>query len=418
MAYLYHNYGDAYKGLKQYPRAERYYQKALAIRKKNEDSKDLLITRNELAALYLQWNRSDTALLLARKSYRTARQKAFAREMQQSAALLADIYERRGDPGRALSYLKTSQALKDSLQERQQTLEVLRLQTRYETAEKENLILHQQNKITAAQLGLKTRNFWIFGLSSLTVMIGATGFLLYQQQRLRNIKQKSENALQLALEKIEHRNKLQQQRLSISRDLHDNIGAQLTFIISAMDNLKHCSRDKAPGLIPRFEHISAFTKETMQELRDTVWAMNKADISLKDLQARIANFIEKAKQAQHAAEVSVEVDETVPATTHFSGIQGLNIYRIIQEATHNALKYAEAGGIQIKLRKSGQKLCVEIRDDGIGFDKQQYIPGNGIRHLHKRAAELGGTVQLTTAPGRGTTVLLSVTLTEKLNTAP
>ena len=75
--------------------------------------------------------------------------------------------------------------------------------------------------------------------------------------------------------KIETQNKLQEQRLRISRDLHDNIGAQLTFIISSIDNLKFGFTDISEKLGSKLSNISSFTQQTIYELRDTIWAMNK-----------------------------------------------------------------------------------------------------------------------------------------------
>ena len=111
-----------------------------------------------------------------------------------------------GNLTQAVKYLKISQQLKDSLQTQEQAKEVLRLETKYETAEKENLILQQRAKITGHQLALKNRSLWIFGLTALAVIIGLIGFLFYKQQVLKNIQQKRDNELKLALEKIETQN--------------------------------------------------------------------------------------------------------------------------------------------------------------------------------------------------------------------
>ena len=74
---------------------------------------------------------------------------------------------------------------------------------------------------------------------ALAFLFGLIGFLVYKQQRLKNEQIIKENELRQALIKIENQNNLQEQRLAISKDLHDNIGSQLTFIISSLDNLKY-----------------------------------------------------------------------------------------------------------------------------------------------------------------------------------
>src|SRR5690606_7568364 len=135
-------------------------------------------------------------------------------------------------------------------------------------------------------------------------------------------------------------NSLQEQRLTISRDLHDNIGAQLTFIISSIENLQYGFKITNEKLTNKLTNISSFTKETIYELRDTIWAMNKDKISLEDLQIRTTNFIEKAAIASEGMELKFDVDPELNKDTTFTSVQGMNIYRIIQEAINNALKYA------------------------------------------------------------------------------
>ncbi|HNQ27980.1 MAG TPA: histidine kinase, partial [Aquaticitalea sp.] len=212
----------------------------------------------------------------------------------------------------------------------------------------------------------------------------------------------------LALEKIESQNRLQEQRLAISRDLHDNIGAQLSFIVSAIDTIKYYVNDKNDKLTEKLENIGAFAKETIQELRDTIWAMNKSDIMLKDLQSRIANFIEKAKQSQHNINISVEADKSISADLKFTALQGLNIFRIIQEATNNSLKYAEANHIQIQISQKENNVNFLVQDDGKGFVETEVEAGNGLLNMRKRAEELGGELILLSEAGKGTTITFNV----------
>mgnify|MGYP000315454022 CR=1 FL=1 len=108
--------------------------------------------------------------------------------------------------------------------------------------------------------------------------------------------------LKAALATIKTQNRLQEQRLRISRDLHDNVGSQLTFIISSLDNLKYVTKDTNTKLKEKLSNISSFTSDTIYQLRDTIWAMNKNEISIEDLHTRILSFIEKAKTEQLSIE--------------------------------------------------------------------------------------------------------------------
>lgn len=395
------NLGRAYSGLKRYALAEQYLKKAIAIKEANKDYKDMVISQSYLTELYLTQNKLKEAEQVALEGYRLAKKKNMLPQLMNSSEQLAFIYKETKDYKQASHFFEINKILKDSLSVTEKAKEMFRLQTRYETAEKEKQILQQQAKIA-------NRNFWIFGLTALATIVGLTGFLRYKQQVLKNTRQQRENELQLALEKIEHQNRLQKQRLAISRDLHDNIGAQLAFIVSAIDTTRYYITAPNERLTRRLDSIGVFAKETIQELRDTIWAMNKQDITIHDLQSRIANFMEKAKQAQHNIQITFTAAENMPADLTFTALQGLNIFRIIQEATSNALKYAEAHHIQIHISGTENSIQFLIADDGKGFLENETEAGNGLLNMRKRALELNSELQLVSEPNKGTSIAFNI----------
>ena len=232
------------------------------------------------------------------------------------------------------------------------------------------------------------------------------GYLLYNQQKLKNKQLHKEAELKSALVKIETQNKLQEQRLRISRDLHDNIGAQLTFIISSIDNLQFAFPNMEQNISRKLKKISEFTSKTIYELRDTIWAMNKEKISVEDLQARISNFIEKARTASPNTVFRFQFDSEQNNQYEFSSVVGMNIYRIIQEAVNNALKYAEASEIKVHIEKLQQQFKIEIIDNGKGFVLAEVELGNGINNIKKRAKEIGGEAEVYTIIREGTQILI------------
>jgi signal transduction histidine kinase len=247
------------------------------------------------------------------------------------------------------------------------------------------------------------------GLVGLAVVISLLGFLVYNQQKLKHNQLKKESELKEALIKIESQNKLQAQRLRISRDLHDNIGAQLTFIISSIDNLKYGF--KLPdNLNDKLKYISEFTSSTIYELRDTIWAMNKSEISFEDLQARISNFIEKANKSSDVVTFNFNVEQELKKNKMFTSVQGMNIYRIIQEAINNALKYANATQIDVDFSTKNSMYQLTITDNGKGFDLKDIEFGNGINNMKKRAHELEAKLEINSVINKGTTIRVYKTI--------
>ena len=100
----------------------------------------------------------------------------------------------------------------------------------------------------------------------------------------------------------------------------------------------------------------------------------------------------------------------------FTSVQGMNMYRIIQESVNNSLKYANANTISVQLEKTSeippqetvtshpQHLKIQIQDDGVGFNEDTIEAGNGLANIRKRARDMEGIATITSQEGRGTTV--------------
>ena len=282
------------------------------------------------------------------------------------------------------------------------------IEAKYETEKKEKEILVQRADIAEKELNISQKNTQIIGLGILALVLSLLGYLLFKQQKLKNLQLKKESELKEALVKIETQNKLQEQRLVISRDLHDNIGSQLTFIISSIDNLQYGFKISNEKLTNKLSNISTFTKETIYELRDTIWAMNKSEISLEDLQVRVSNFIDKANSAANNTVFEFNIDDSLSKDIKFTSVNGMNIYRIIQEAINNAMKYSEAKTIKVDFINIKNNLEVSIIDDGNGFIEEEVQLGNGLTNMRKRAKDINATISIESTVNKGTIVLLKL----------
>jgi signal transduction histidine kinase len=297
-------------------------------------------------------------------------------------------------------YTDKYSALFEELLQKEALNRTVELETKYQTAKKEKLLLEQE----AAN---KRKSTWILIISLLAGFISLIGFLIYRQQKLKNKQQEQEFQLKTAIAQIETQNQLQEQRLSISRDLHDNIGAQLTFVISSVDNLKYGNQISDNRVVNQLTKISDFTKSTIIELRDTIWAMNNDAFSFDDLRSRIFNFIEKAQSAKEDIVFKFNVEETLNEMK-FSSVIGINLYRTIQEAVNNAVKYSEAKEVDVNITAENQKIHIEIKDNGKGFDPEIVESGNGLHNMKKRIEEVGGTINIQSIVSKGTRVKIEL----------
>jgi len=279
------------------------------------------------------------------------------------------------------------------------------METKYKTAKKEREILVQRADLAENGLLIQKQNYQIYGIIGIALLFLILGLFLYNFQKTKNRQLIKENELKQAVQKIETHNKLQEQRLRISRDLHDNIGAQLSFIISSIDNLKFLAKDKDEKYKDKLTYISQFTSNTINQLRDTIWAMNKNEITLEDLQSRIMTFIEKAKIANET--VNFTLNNSIKSSVIFTSIKGINIFRIIQESINNSLKYSGATEINIDLFETETQLKISVKDNGKGFDKNTITPGNGLINMKERMDEINGELEINSSEKEGTSIVVS-----------
>ena len=281
---------------------------------------------------------------------------------------------------------KTASKFKESSAKALQELE-----TKYETEKKELELVQAKNENLVKEAKIKRKNYLIYGAFGLAFLLGLIGFLVFKQQKLKNTQLVKENELRQALSKIETQNILQEQRLEISRELHDNIGSQLTFIISSIDNLKFFDLTKE-DFNKKYDSISGFTRKTITELRDSIWAMNKEEITFEDLKARTANFIENAKVSLQGIHFEFNYPNEHENIT-LDSKTGITIYRIIQEAVNNAIKHSSASKIVVSIEEESSQIILKISDNGTGFNILEIEKGNGLKSLEKRAKEINATIE-------------------------
>ncbi len=279
------------------------------------------------------------------------------------------------------------------------------LRAEADAAGKEKVIAQNRAALLQSEADARKKNQMFMIAISFILFLSVIGYLLFRQQRLKRRQMEKEFELKSALAQIESQNRLQEQRLSISRDLHDNIGAQLTFIISSLDNLKYRLTENIPAAGNKLEGISSFTQQTIIELRDTIWAMNTKHITFEDLRARIGNFIEKAREADESIDFRFTIDPAL-MNVELSSVTGMNIYRTIQEAVNNAIKHSEAAKMEITVTDAQDSISIDMRDDGRGFDQAGTLAGNGLRNMEKRIEGIGGSFSLSAAPMEGTHIAI------------
>ncbi len=384
--------------LKQFAKAKQNLDKAYKIRLEIDDKIGIAENLNFYGYYYFETKDNQKSIDFFNKALIYSKTYNYNYLTQDNYQKLSELYELNSDYKTALDNFKNYTTYKDSISNINLRIKQAELDTEFDTERKEKEILTQK-------ANLAVKNTYIVIIISLLILSIIVGYFMLKNQKMKTLQLQKENELKDALLKIETQNRLQEQRLQISRDLHDNIGAQLTFIISSVDSLKYAFADGNPKLEDKLNNISSFTKETIYELRDTIWAMNKEAITIEDLKTRISNFIDNAQLSLNGIRFNFNFD--TKSFQSFSSRDGMNIYRLIQEAVNNAIKHAKASQIDVSLTESNNKINIVISDNGKGFDLATAEVGNGLNTMKKRASELKGNFKIESAEN-GTSIYLSL----------
>ncbi|MDP4245485.1 MAG: two-component regulator propeller domain-containing protein [Bacteroidota bacterium] len=193
-------------------------------------------------------------------------------------------------------------------------------------------------------------------------------------------------------------------RVKISTDLHDDIGSTLSSISILSDIvLREAGQEQHQGMVQEIKESSI---SLMEKMDDIVWSINPRNDELESLMLRIKRF---AAQLFEAKGIDYEIDiENSIRHLKLPMEHRQSVYLIMKEAINNLVKYADAGRAFIRAESEGQFLRVQISDDGKGFVYETVRTGNGIANMKSRADLMGATLHLSSSPGKGTTVILTL----------
>ncbi len=241
--------------------------------------------------------------------------------------------------------------------------------------------------------------------------IGFFAFWLYER-RLNEIRRR-----QFAQEDFSRRliNAHESERRRIAAELHDSIGQSLAMI----KNRAVLSAESATDENTRrqINLITAQTTQTIGEVREISYALRPYLLDNLGLTKAVKSLLNQLTETSEIT-IECEIDE---ADNLFDGESEMSVYRIIQESLSNIIKHAEAATVQVIIKKSERNLTVLISDDGKGFDlnavsvKEAGEGGFGLLGIAERVKMLGGTQEIESKVGGGTTVLIKIPLPEIKN---
>jgi PAS domain S-box-containing protein len=203
-----------------------------------------------------------------------------------------------------------------------------------------------------------------------------------------------------------------EERERLSRELHDSIGQTLGYINMQVDAIRELveSGDKE-RLISMLERLSEVAHESHRDIRSYIQELKgSAPVMHQDFFDALDRYCKHYEQV-YKFKVELNLPKTLPDVLASAQVETHLIY-IIREALGNARRYSGESGASVRIEVDNEYLQVVIEDHGIGFDKKQNQNQRdkeshfGLRIMRDRAGEVGGTVQVESAPGQGTRVIV------------
>ena len=205
----------------------------------------------------------------------------------------------------------------------------------------------------------------------------------------------------MGLQRLQRRKVLKHLRTRITRDLHDEVGSGLGGITLAARRMEIKGATKH-----ELSDLSLMAREASASLKDVVWVIDQSRIYLPDLLKKLA---ERAERVLSGTDLHVELPPACPGLVVPLPLKR-HLLMFFKEAVHNCARHSGATVVWLTLSVDGETLSIRLKDNGCGFSPEANRDGWGVDSMRKRAEELGGEMDLQTAPGKGTTVRLSVPL--------
>ena len=235
-----------------------------------------------------------------------------------------------------------------------------------------------------------------------------------EQHYSRLLKQSRQMQEQLRLLSRQLLSAQEEERKKISRELHDVIAQTLTSINIRLATLKKQAALNTRGLERSISRTQQLVKHSVNIVHRFARELRPTALDDLGLIPALHTFM-KHFRAETGIRVSLSA---FAAVEQANGDKRTVLYRVAQQALTNVARHAQATRAEVKIQKLGGAICMTIRDDGKGFQEERVLHAKkskrlGLLGMRERLEMVGGNFTITSAPGKGTTVLAQIPLVDR-----
>lgn len=371
---------------------ERDFKRAKADALLNEFNRGILTNNLDLSRLYLENNYPDSVRKYASEALKLAEDFSSNEAKQRALMLLSEVTP--GEQGKA--YLKEHIRLGDSLEAEERLVRNKIARIKFDT-----------DQLQARNEQISRENFYLLLVSIVLLLSGILIYVIFTQRarnkelRLKQVQQEANeeiyNLMLKQQDKIEEARALEKTR--VSKELHDGVLGRLFGVRLSLDSLNFTEgKDAATN---RSRYVSQL-KTIEEDIRKISHEMNTDFVSG-------SGFVDVLKELvdTQAKAYGLDAEFTASEEVNWERVSNkvkINLYRIVQESMQNIYKHAKATKMSVAISLLNDDICLEVSDNGKGFDTSRQRRGIGLKNITSRVKDLKGSVVFESKSGKGTTV--------------
>ena len=238
---------------------------------------------------------------------------------------------------------------------------------------------------------------WSFDIACGAILVFAGPALHYRRMRRLH-----------RVQRLEQQRALHEERARIAKDLHDDLGANLTGLALQLDLAS--SQDLASDTLQeRLANLARHTRGLVDNMREVVWAMNPRHDNVESLASFLGQYTEEYLAAA-GLRCRLELPSNLPAIP-VSSHSRHQLFLVLKEALHNIVRHARASEVRLRLEQEPHELRLAVEDDGCGLPSDgARMAGHGLDSMKKRVVDLGGEFSATTGADGGTCITIRLPL--------
>lgn len=413
------NLGDIYLKQNRIDEVFKIFEEGYTIAKKLEDSKGLCTHARGLAYYFLNKRNFNRAMFFANEALENAKKYNYQKQQQISYLLISDIYLAEGNLTAYNTFRYKNDSIQDVIANDKLQKNLQRLEEQYKAKLRDQQIEELKNEKTVQQLQYRTNQLILFSIVGFLLTFSILTLLLLRSARQKRQLLEKEKVIRKArIAELEKEKQLlaseailkgqEEERHRLAKDLHDGLGGMLSGIKFSFSTMKE-NLIMTPENQRAFERSMDMLDSSIREMRRVAHNLMPESLIKFGLSASI-NDICKDITASGALKVNfqpIDLDKLLVDQPVL-----IIIYRIVQELLNNVMKHAGARNVLVQLIYRDGKLSLTVEDDGKGFDTTSInlSEGIGLSNIKSRIDYLGGTWDIQSDIGKGTTVTIDLIL--------